>query len=124
MARRVLGTQTLRERRCRQLVFTTADPFDVDVELAHYGAEPIENGMAVWKIVLGSVVMAQGEWEPRTIPIGKNFPLGKISADLSKLAAPGAYKLLVTVAPISFFSSVDRKIVPGPGVVRGATYFE
>jgi len=108
--------------RLRQRVFTTAEAFDVDVELAHYGAEPIENGMAVWKIVAAPGV--QGEWEPRTIPIGKNLPLGKISVDLSKLAAPGEYKLVVTVAPASFFSPVDRKIVPGPGIVRGVTYFE
>ena len=107
--------------RLRQRVFTTADAFEVDVELAHFGAEPIENAMAVWRI---AGPMAQGEWEPRTIPIGKNFPLGKISVDLSKFQAPGEYKLVVTVAPASFFSPVDRKIVPGPGVVRGVTYFE
>lgn len=108
--------------RLRQRVFTTADPFDVDVELSHYGAEPIENCMAVWKIV-GPPPGVQGEWAPRTIPIGKNFPLGKISVDLSKLTA-GEYRLMVTVAPASFFSPVDRKIVSGPGVVRGVTYFE
>jgi hypothetical protein len=107
--------------RLRQRVFTTADAFEVDVELAQYGAEPIENGMAVWKI-FGTAL--QGEWEPRTIPIGKNIPLGKINVDLSKLGAPGEYKLVVTVAPASFFSPVDRKIVPGPAVVKGVTYFE
>ena len=36
--------------RLRQRVFTNADKFDVDVELAHYGPEPIERGLAVWKI--------------------------------------------------------------------------
>ncbi|HEV2884036.1 MAG TPA: discoidin domain-containing protein, partial [Pyrinomonadaceae bacterium] len=108
--------------RLQQRVFSNADSFNVDLELAHDGAEPIENGMAVWKIV-GPTVM-QGEWQPRPIPIGKNFPLGKISVDLSKLIAPAEYRLIVTVAPASFFSPVDRKIVPGPGVVRGVTYFE
>ncbi|MCM3872765.1 MAG: discoidin domain-containing protein, partial [Pyrinomonadaceae bacterium] len=85
------------------------------------GAEPIENAMAVWKIVGAPI---QGEWGPRTIPIGKNLPLGKIAVDLSKLVGPGEYKLVVTVAPASFFTAVDRKIIPGPGVVRGVTYFE
>lgn len=109
--------------RLRQRVFTTGDKFDVDVEVAHYGAEPIENGKAVWRIVGGPVDLV-GEWDARTFPIGKNIPLGKISVDLSKLPAPGEYKLIVTLAPVSFFRSVDRKIIPGPGVVRGATYFE
>jgi hypothetical protein len=76
-------------------VFTTSDPFDVDVEVAHYGAEPIENAKAVWRIV-GAGKDGIGEWETRTIPIGKNIPLGKIT----------------------------RTIVAGPGVVRGVTYFE
>lgn len=106
--------------RLRQRVFTVADTLEVDVELAHYGAEPIEKGVVVWKI--GSKL--KGEWGPLTIPIGKNFSLGKITTDLSKLLAPGEYKLVVTVAPESFFSPVSREIVPGPKVVRGVTYFE
>ncbi|HET9787701.1 MAG TPA: hypothetical protein VFP47_11230, partial [Pyrinomonadaceae bacterium] len=107
--------------RLRQRVFTSAATLEADVELAHYGAEPIERGMAVWKIV-GS--RFRGEWEPRTIPIGKNHSFGKITADLSKVLAPQEYKLVVTVAPESFFSPVSREIVPGPKVKKGVTYFE
>ncbi len=105
-------------------IFTTADAFNVDVEVAHYGAEPIENAKAVWRIGAGDFAVAQGEWDTRTIPIGKNIPLGRISVNLATVAAPGEYKLIVTVAPASFFSSIDRKIVPGPNVIRGVTYFE
>jgi len=110
--------------RLPKRIFTTADAFNVDVELAHFGAEPMENSMAVWKIVAGDKSVAQGEWEARTIPIGKNIPLGKISVNLATIAAPGQYKLIVTVAPALFFSSVDRKVLPGPNVIRGVTYFE
>ena len=106
--------------RFKQRVFTTADMLDVDVELAHYGAEPIEKGVVVWKIG----PRLKGEWGPLTIPIGKNFSLGKITVDLSKLRAPGEFKLVITVAPESFFSPVSRDIVPGPKAIRGVTYFE
>ncbi len=109
--------------RLPKRVFTTEDAFDVDVELAHFGAAPIENGKAVWRLVGGAFEL-QGEWDAQTIPIGKNIPLGKVSVDLSKLPPLHEYKLIVTVAPASFFSPVDRKIVPGPGVIRGGTYFE
>lgn len=108
--------------RFRQRIFTTADTLNVDLELAHFGVEPIENSIAVWKII-GGGSNAQGESEARTIPIGKNIPIGKATAEMSKLP-PGEYKLAVTVAPITFFTAVDRKIIPGPGVVRGVTYFE
>ncbi|HKY43070.1 MAG TPA: discoidin domain-containing protein [Pyrinomonadaceae bacterium] len=106
--------------RLRQRVFTTADVFDVDVEVAHYGPEPMERGLAVWKIPGTSF---KGEWAARTIPIGKNFQLGKITVDLSKLLA-GEYKLEVTVAPESLFNPVTRTIIEGERAVRGVTYFE
>ena len=109
--------------RLPQRVFTTADPFAVEVEVAHFGAEPLENAMAVWRIIGGPPNM-QGDWGIRTIPIGKNISLGKVSVDLAKLGAPAEYKLRVTVAPASFFRPVDHVIVPGPGVIRGVTYFE
>jgi len=109
--------------RLRQRVFTSTETLTADLELAHFGSAPIENGIAVWKIIGGESDL-QGESEARTLPIGKNISLGKVSADLSKLSAPGEYKLVVTVAPASFFTAVDRKIIPGPGVVRGVTYFE
>jgi hypothetical protein len=107
--------------RLRQRVFTLADTLEADVEVAHYGAEPIERALAVWKIA-GTRIM--GEWEPRTIPLGKNFSLGKITTNLSKLGAPAEYRLVVTVGPESFFSPVTREILPGPKVIKGVTYFE
>jgi len=110
--------------RLPKRVYTTDETFNVDVELAHFGAEPMQDVKAVWRISGGSGVVAQGEWDTRTYPIGKNIPLGRITFDLSKLAAPSEYKLTVTVAPFSFFSAVDRKILPAPDVVRGTTYFE
>ena len=94
----------------------------MDVELAHFGAEPMENSKGVWRIV-GTQPEIKGEWEAQTFPIGKNIPLGRIAVDLSTVA-PGEYQLVVTVAPTKFFSPVTRKIVAGPGVVRGSTYFE
>ena len=107
--------------RLRQRIFTNAEVFDVDVELAHFGAEPIERGVAVWKIVGTSF---KGEWPARPIPIGKNFPLGKITVDLFKLDVPREYKLVVTVAPESLFNPVTRTIIEGPRAIRGVTYFE
>ncbi len=56
----------------------------------------------------------------RTIPIGKNIPLGKISVDLSKLPAPNEYKLVVGLKNTPFendwnfwvYPSKDRKPEP------------
>ena len=64
-----------------------------------------------------------GEWDAKTIPIGKNIQLGNVSVDLAKVG-PGEHTLKVTLAPSTFFAPITRKIVMRPDVVRGTTYFE
>ena len=78
----------------------------------------MEDGKGVWRI--GDLV---GEWDAKTIPIGKNIQLGNVSVNLAKLG-PGQHTLTVTVAPSTFFEPITRKIVVRQGVVRGSTYFE
>ena len=107
--------------RFTRRVYTLAEVLDVDVELAHYGKEPIEKSIAVWKIAGTSF---KGEWGPRDVPIGKNFHLGRITVDLFKLKAPREYRLVVTVAPESLFNPVTRTIIEGPKAIKGETYFE
>jgi len=104
--------------RLPQRVFTTAEKFNVDVELAHFGAEPLKDAKAVWRIDDNPSVA----WETQTFPIGKNIPLGRISVDLANFAAPGEHALTVTVAPASLFEPNTNKI--RPGAVRGTDYFE
>src|SRR6185503_111409 len=107
--------------RFTRRVYTLAEALDVDIEPAHYGNEPTEKSIAVWKIAGTSF---KGEWGPRDVHIGKNFHLGRITVDLFKLKAPREYKLVVTVAPESLFNPVTRTIIEGPKAIKGETYFE
>src|SRR5262249_42989087 len=88
-------------------VFRTTDKYDINVEVAHFGPEPIIDVTPFWEITdeLGTLVRG-GDLPRRDIPIGKNTPLGTISVDLSDLATPQQYQLTVGVrAP-----SLGRKI--------------
>jgi hypothetical protein len=82
--------------RLSQRTFTTAQNLESEVEIYHFGASPIASAKPYWKIVnaAGSTLVS-GEWTNRDIPVGKNIPLGTITADLSKLPAPAACKLVV-----------------------------
>jgi hypothetical protein len=86
--------------RLSKRVFTTADSFEVDVEAANFGAQPMTNAQMSWAIhdAFGKIIL-QSANAPQTLPIGKGFSFGKISADLSKLVAPAQYKLSVAVGP-------------------------
>jgi beta-galactosidase len=84
--------------RLTNRVFTTADKFEVPVEIANFGDGALTNIASSWQIVNSSgKTVASGDFSTVTIPIGKNIPLGKISADLSTLPTPTQYKLNVFV---------------------------
>jgi beta-galactosidase len=109
--------------RLPKRIYTRAERFEVDVELAHFSAEPLEDTVVVWRFD-GDPPRARGEWPARTYPVGKNIPVGRISFDLAKVPAPGEHKLIVTVGPAAWFDPLTGKIRPGPDVVKGKTYFE
>jgi hypothetical protein len=84
--------------RLQRRVFTTAEKLEAPVEMAHYGASPLENAQAKWRAIdEAGQVLAQGEWPAKMVPIGKNFALGTVAMDLANVPAPRACKLVVTV---------------------------
>lgn len=107
---RRFNSETVPLARLMKRVFTTADRFEVAIEVAHYGPDdaflkevelkefgvgPFVGALPAWKIVdARGKVVARGMLPVAAIPSGKT-PLGKLSADLSRLKAPGAYKLVV-----------------------------
>jgi beta-galactosidase len=95
---RQFNNETVPLARLKDRVFTTADTLKADLEIAHYGARPLEKATARWEIVNeGGKVVADGNLGTKTIPLGKNISLGSVSAELSRLPAPARYKLAVEV---------------------------
>jgi len=94
--------------RLAKRVFTTADKFEVPVEIANFGENVLTNAQSGWEIRdAGGAEVAQGTFSTATIPLDKSFPLGKISTDLSKLPAPAAYKFIVHWRPTSDDSKTE-----------------
>jgi beta-galactosidase len=88
--------------RLKQRTFTTAETLNAPVEAANYSAAALTNAEAKWVISNAKGrVFAEGNFSSATIPVGKNFSIGNISADLSKLPAPAAYQLEVHIRPTS-----------------------
>ncbi len=88
--------------RLKQRVYTTADRFEVPVEAANFGQAPLEVSVAAWQILnAANMVMTEGRFSVTKLPLGKNLPLGTISADLAKLPAPAKYSLRVVIGQTS-----------------------
>jgi beta-galactosidase len=93
---RQFNNETVVLARLKERVYSTADALDVAVEVAHFGRNAWPSANSGWKILdaRGNSV-ADGAFNSRDIPRGKNISLGRISASLSTLPAPAQYKLVV-----------------------------
>ncbi|WP_162251963.1 sugar-binding domain-containing protein [Massilia sp. Root335] len=88
--------ETVPLARLTRSVLTTRDAFDVPVEIAHYGQQPLAGARPWWRIEDdGGRAVVQGRFAQLDIPIGKNIPLGRVATDLARLPAPAHYKLVV-----------------------------
>ncbi len=100
---RQYNTTTVPLVRLKDRVFTTAQTLNAEAELAHFGPAALPSVTPVWRIVdAQGQAVAQGALPQRDAPRGKNIALGTITADLSKLPAPAAYKLVLELQGTAF----------------------
>jgi hypothetical protein len=99
--------------RLSKRVFTTDETLTAQLEVAHFGPQPLAAAVTTWKLLdKRGEIFAQGELAPQNIPIGNGTQLGQISLDLHKTKAPAAYKLVVGLKGTSFENDWDIWIYP------------
>lgn len=129
---RRFNSETVPLARLTKRVFTDDETLDVEVEVAHYGAASLTNAAPSWKIIdARGRAVAGGRWPARTIPVGKNTSLGRVSVDLSKLAAPRRYSLVVGFAGTAFENDWNFWLYPSragraapPGILMTRSWDE
>jgi len=95
---RQFNNETVPLARLRDRVFTTADTLKAEVEVAHFGAAPLTGARSRWRIIgTDGKAVDSGDFSTLTIPKGKGIALGIVAAEMSKLAAPAQYKLVVEI---------------------------
>jgi hypothetical protein len=110
---RRFNSETVPLARLTKRVFTADERFEVETEVAHYGATPLVAVAPVWKVLDSrGAVVARGRWPARTIPLGKNTPLGRVSLELSKLPAPRRYKLVISLPGTAAENDWDFWVYP------------
>jgi hypothetical protein len=82
--------------RMAKRVWSTAETFTAAVEVTHYGAQPLPNAVATWRLVdTAGKPVAAGRLPAQTIPLGAATPLGTVSIALARLPAAQKYRLVV-----------------------------
>ncbi|UCD28427.1 MAG: hypothetical protein JSV03_15300 [Planctomycetota bacterium] len=83
--------------RMSKRVFTQAEAFTADVEIAHFGSAPIEKTLPLWFVRSASGQdIVSGQFDETTIPVGNATRLGRITFELSQAVAPE--KLFISVS--------------------------
>lgn len=99
--------------RLEKRVYSNAEHFIANVEIAHFGENPIANASPYWRLVdTSGKVIASGDLASRSIPIGKNIPLGAVKYDLSSIAKASALKLIVGLKGTTFENDWDFWVYP------------
>jgi len=78
-------------------VVRSGEPFPFAVDIAHFGAAPIENAEIEWRVLAADgTPLAQGVFPPRTVAVG-NAPIGLAAAPVLTAPRATAAKLVVGV---------------------------
>jgi len=97
--------------RLKTRTYFTDETLLAPAELYHYGAAPLKDLEASWKMITSSnQVIAAGRFEKRTIPVGSLASLGEISAPLS--GAGGCQSLTLTIEAGAFKNAWEIFVYP------------
>ncbi|MBI4582966.1 MAG: discoidin domain-containing protein, partial [Planctomycetes bacterium] len=96
--RRFCG-RTVPLARLAKRLWTSAETFQAEIEVAHFGPEPLESARASWKMVAGGGrPLASGELPAKTISVDNGVALGRVEANLASFPAPAKYRLAVRLS--------------------------
>jgi len=99
--------------RAEKFTWTTAETFKAEVQVAHYGAKPLEKAVPLWTLEDESgKKVAGGELPAQTIPLGGGRSLGKIELPLAKIDAPAKLLLRVSLKDTSYKNHWDIWVYP------------
>ncbi len=80
--------------RLPKRVFTTNEMLYADLEVAHFGPQPLVRAITTWRLVGDDGrVAAAGALPSADIPIGNGIALGRVAIDLKSIDVPARYRL-------------------------------
>jgi hypothetical protein len=105
--------ETVPLTRMEKFVFKNNEPFLAQVEIYHFGKNPLEQAQLEWKITgeQGEIIH-KGVFQSKNIPIGNCFEIGTIQTPLSSIAKACRMNLEVRIAGTDFVNDWDFWVYP------------
>lgn len=96
--------------RLDKFIFTEGETMTAKIEVAHFGATPLESVNPTWKITENSEIVAEGELGNRDVEIGNTISLGEVVYQFQQKNAPR--KLTLSVSINEFTNTWDIWVYP------------
>ena len=101
-------SETVPLLRMKKRIWTTAETFSADAEIAHFGPAPIRNATALWSVnYADGRQLASGNSPSITIPVGNGTQLGKIEVPLANAAVPTKLTVRISIKDTPFENHWD-----------------
>jgi len=96
--------------RLEKRIFTEGETLTAELEVSHFGVQPLEAAEPEWKLISGTNTVAEGSLGQLDIPIGNGIVLGKIEYMFQNGNYP--QKLTLEVSVEEFSNSWDIWVYP------------
>ncbi|RME94556.1 MAG: hypothetical protein D6766_05525, partial [Verrucomicrobia bacterium] len=94
-------------------VFTGGERLEARIRLAHFGPAPLTNAVVRWRLIeTNGTALAEGAFDPRTIPLGNDTIAGTVRADLPAATRARQLRLEVAIADTPFANDWDLWLYP------------
>jgi hypothetical protein len=110
---RMFCNETVPLARMQKRVFTNNESFSADIEIAHFGANPIKNGSVLCEVINSSGdTLYSRTFKKEEIAIGNCIPAGSLSFNLSGITKAQKLVLVASIENTSFKNSWDFWVYP------------
>jgi len=105
--------QTVPLARIPRFVYRNNENFQAEIEVSHFGKQPIENATIKWKIMKAdSSVFAKGSFKKEEIPLSNAIAIGSINQSLSEIKNASKLILEVSIKGTEFINTWDFWVYP------------
>lgn len=99
--------------RLKKRVFTTAETFEADVEIAQFGPVALKDAASEWKLeTAGGDLLAQGRFPARDLPVDNCLDLGHVSVPLHAVPVPGKLRFTVRLTGTRYENDWEVWVYP------------
>ncbi len=105
--------QTVPLARMEKRIYTNSETFHAEIEMAHFGVEPLNDKSVQCQIRdVSGILIHEVVFQTDEIPVDNNISAGSIAFDLKNITEAGKFRLTVTIENTPYSNAWDFWVYP------------